>query len=295
VNARLPLPAPVVWRFAGREFDFLPAPGTAPLIMGIVNTTPDSFSDGGEFLDPDRAIEHALQLVADGADIIDLGGESTRPGAEPVPEAEELRRVLPVVEKLRGRTTSLISIDTCKAEVARQAVAAGADIINDVTALAADPAMIDVAAACDAGIIIMHMRGTPKTMQQDTHYDDVVAEVRSYLAERLDAIASRGVARQRIAVDPGIGFAKTARHNRQLIRKLHEIGSLRRPICLGPSRKAFIGQLLNRPIDQRLFGTIGAAIAGYLLGANILRIHDVAAVGDAIRVLRAIEYDGDAP
>jgi dihydropteroate synthase len=257
--------------------------------MGIVNTTPDSFSDGGQFLAAESAVTHALRLVDEGADIIDIGGQSTRPGSEPVSPDEELDRVMPVIESLRSQRDVLISIDTSKAEVARRAITAGANIVNDVTALRDDPAMIDVVNKCDVGVVIMHMQGTPKSMQAAPTYTDVVAEVRTFLAERLAWLAARGVSGDRVAVDPGIGFGKTAEHNLLLIRELNSLASLDRPVCLGHSRKRFIGTILNRPVDERLIGTVAVAIAGYQRGANILRVHDVAAVRDAIAMVRAIE------
>jgi dihydropteroate synthase len=257
--------------------------------MGIVNTTPDSFSDGGQFLATEAAVSHALRLIDEGADIIDIGGQSTRPGAEPVPLDTELARVLPVIESLSKRSDAIISIDTSKAEVARQAIAAGAHIVNDVTALREDPAMIDVAKSCDVGVIVMHMLGTPKTMQTAPTYTDVVAEVRTFLADRVAWLVAQGVSGDRIAVDPGIGFGKTAEHNLLLIRELNALSDLGRPVCLGHSRKRFIGKILNRPVDERLIGTVAGAIAGYQRGANILRVHDVAAVRDAIAMFRAIE------
>ena len=257
--------------------------------MGIVNTTPDSFSDGGQFLASESAVSHALRLIDEGADIIDIGGLSTRPGSDPVPLDVELARAVPVIESLCKRSDVLISIDTSKAEVARQAIAAGAGIVNDVTSLREDPAMVDVVKSCDVGVIIMHMQDTPKTMQTAPTYIDVVAEVRTFLAERVAWLVAQGVSGDRIAVDPGIGFGKTAEHNLLLIRELNALSGLGRPVCLGHSRKRFIGKILNRPVDERLIGTVAVAIAGYQRGANILRVHDVAAVRDAIAMTRAIE------
>jgi len=282
-------PPQITWQVAAREFHFGLPPSTAPLLMGIVNTTPDSFSDGGKFLAPDEAVSHALRLVAEGADIIDLGGQSTRPGSEPVSVEEELQRVLPAIKALRPRTNALISVDTSKAEVARQALAAGAQIINDVTALSEDPAMIDVLAESDAGVVIMHMLGTPKTMQLAPSYTDVVREVMEFLARRVDWAVSHGVVSERIAIDPGIGFGKSIEHSLKLMHELDRLSQLGRPVCLGPSRKQVIGKVLDRPVGERTHGTIGACVAGYLHGANILRVHDVAAVRDALLVVRAIE------
>jgi dihydropteroate synthase len=279
----------VTWHVAGRDFQFQSPPLTAPLLMGIVNTTPDSFSDGGQFLAAESALAHALRLIDDGADIIDVGGQSTRPGSEPVPLDVELARAMPVIESLHRHSNVLISIDTSNAEVARQAIAAGANIVNDITAFRDDPAMIDVVRSCDVGIVIMHMQGTPKTTHIAPPHADVVVEVRTFLAERVAWLVAQGGSGDRIAVDPGIGFGKTAEHNLLLIRELNTLAGLGRPVCLGHSRKRFIGKILNRPVDERLIGTVAVAIAGYQRGANILRVHDVAAVRDAIAMVRAIE------
>lgn len=283
----------VNWRIAGRVFRLeTTAP---PILMGVVNTTPDSFSDGGRYVAPESAIAHALRLVDEGAHIIDIGGESTRPGSAPISLAQELARVLPVVESLRKRSDVMISIDTSKAEVARQAIACGAQIVNDVTGLRGDPAMLGVAARCDAGLIVMHMAGVPQTMQIAPEYRDVVAEVATFLESAIERLVSGGIDRERIAIDPGIGFGKTAGHNLALIHHLGQLSALKRPICLGVSRKNFIGQITGRPVDQRTFGTIGAALAGYVRGASILRIHDVAPVRDAVAMARAIEQLDSEP
>jgi dihydropteroate synthase len=286
---------PTTWTFSGRTTQFAPAAGSLPLFMGIVNTTPDSFSDGGMFLEHTSAVDHALRLIDDGADIIDIGGQSTRPGSDAVRLDEELHRVMPVVEGLRRRRDVPISVDTSKAEVARQAIAAGAQIINDVTSLRDDPAMIDVVADSNAGVVIMHMLGTPATMQDNPTYGDVVSEVTAFLAERLEWLASRGVAAERVAVDPGIGFGKRVEHNLRLLRELEPLARLGRPILIGPSRKNLIGRVLNRPIGQRVFGTVGACVACFLRGAHILRVHDVAAVRDAVLVAHAIEQARPSP
>jgi dihydropteroate synthase len=282
-------PAEITWRIAGTEFRLLPPPASPPLIMGIVNSTPDSFSDGGQFFAVDRAVAHALHLVEDGADIIDIGGESTRPGSDPISIEEELNRVLPVVEGLRNCSPVFISIDTSKAEVARRAIEAGAQIINDVTALRADAAMIDVVRSSDVGIIIMHMLGTPKTMQQDPRYQNVSQEVRAFLAERLAALEVAGVERQRIAIDPGIGFGKLFEHNLTLVRDIGCFRDLQRPICVGASRKGFIGDITARPRHRRAAGTAAVSLAAYQGGAHIMRVHDVAETRDVIAVTRAIE------
>ena len=254
--------------------------------MGIVNVTPDSFSDGGEYLDPGAAIAHALELVADGAAILDIGGESTRPGAAEVGAEEELARVLPVIEGLSGAGVP-ISIDTSKAAVAERAVAAGATIVNDVTALG-DPAMAGVCADADCGLILMHMKGTPRTMQADPVYDDLLGEVREFLADRLRLALEAGVGEQRIWLDPGIGFGKTVEHNLELIDRLGELRDLGHPLVLGASRKTFIGKISGRNVGERIGGSLAAAVVGQLRGADVLRVHDVAATREAIQVTDAI-------
>lgn len=279
----------VSWRFRGRAFGFDPPWQGMPLLMGILNTTPDSFADRGRYLDPGAAVQHALRLVEEGARIIDIGGESTRPGSEPVSLDIELARVLPAIEGVRRWSNVLISVDTSKAEVARQALQAGAEIINDVTALRGDPAMVEVAASSNAGLIVMHMHGTPKTMQQRPSYSNVVESVRSFLGERLAWLERQGIARDRIAVDPGIGFGKTVQHNLQLIGQLGHLCELGRPVCFGASRKSFIGNLLGRQLDGRLPGTIAVTLAAYCRGAHIMRVHDVAAARDALLMTQAIE------
>lgn len=245
------------------------------LIMGILNVTPDSFSDGGRFLSPDAAVKRALIMEKEGADIIDVGGESSRPGAEPVPVEEELRRVIPVLERLRGKLRIPISIDTTKAEVAEAALRAGASIVNDISALRFDPAMASVVAEFGAGLVLMHMLGTPKTMQQAPHYEDVVREVREFLAERALYAQSQGIPREAIAVDPGIGFGKTVEHNLELLRRLPELVELGFPVLVGPSRKSFIGAVLGLGVEERLEGTLAACAVAVVRGADILRVHDV--------------------
>ena len=245
------------------------------LIMGILNVTPDSFSDGGRFLSPDAAVKRALIMEKEGADIIDVGGESARPGADPVPVEEELRRVLPVLERLRGKLRIPISIDTTKAEVAEAALRAGASIVNDISALRFDPAMASVVAEFGAGLVLMHMLGTPKTMQQAPHYEDVVREVREFLAERALYAQSQGIPREAIAVDPGIGFGKTVEHNLELLRRLPELVELGFPVLVGPSRKSFIGAILGLGVEERLEGTLAACAVAVVRGADILRVHDV--------------------
>jgi dihydropteroate synthase len=264
--------------------------GRRPLVMGIVNVTPDSFSDGGHHATPDAAVAHALDLARQGAEILDIGGESTRPGAQPVPVDEELRRVLPVVQALAAQTTVPLSIDTSKAEVARACLAAGAHLINDVTALKGNPQMADVVREHGAGIILMHMQGTPQTMQQDPRYEDVVAEVGQFFEARLQAAANLGIARGQAALDPGIGFGKTSSHNLQLLARLAEFQRFGRPVCLGVSRKGFLGRRLGRPVERRLAGSLAAACHALGHGAvQILRVHDVEETCDAVNVYAAIE------
>jgi dihydropteroate synthase len=255
-------------------------------IMGIVNVTPDSFSDGGEFLAADAAIAHGRALLSAGADIVDIGGESTRPGAAEVPADEEIARVLPVVEALSGDGAT-ISIDTSKAAVADAALGAGAAIVNDVTALA-DPEMAPLCAERGPGVVLMHMRGTPRTMQDDPVYGDVVTDVRDFLAERLRFALETGIAEDRIWLDPGIGFGKTVDHNLELIARLGEIADLGRPIVVGASRKAFIGRITGREVDDRLGGSIASNVLGLAHGADVLRVHDVAETIQAVRVAERI-------
>lgn len=262
------------------------------LVMGIVNVTPDSFSDGGRFADSGRAVEHALRLVDEGADILDIGGESTRPGAEPVPEAEEIRRVLPVIRAVRGQTRALISIDTMKAAVARAALDAGADILNDVTGLRGDPLMLRLAAASDAGLVVMHMTGTPQTMQADPAYADVVAEVRGYFDSRLAILAKAGIDARRVVLDPGFGFGKTLAHNLALLRALPELAAAGRPLLAGVSRKSMIGQLLESPsLSDRDWPTVALTSCCRELGARIVRVHEVSANAQALRMTEAVLGD----
>lgn len=256
--------------------------------MGIVNATPDSFSDGGRFFDAEPAVAHALRLVEEGAAIVDVGGESTRPGAEPVSVEEELRRAVPIVRRIADQSRVLISIDTTKARVAREALAAGAHIVNDISGLTFDPEMPGVCAELAAGVVCMHIRGTPRTMQDDPRYDDVVTDVCAFLAGRLDTLERAGIARTRVALDPGVGFGKTAEHNIELLSHIDRLRALGRPVCIGHSRKGFLKKLLGRPVDERLFGTVGVAVAVALQGAEIIRVHDVAAARDAIVACRAV-------
>jgi len=258
-------------------------------LMGIVNVTPDSFSDGGSFLDADAAIAHALELVRQGAEILDIGGESTRPGAAPVAEAVELARVLPVLAGLRDAGCEAeLSIDTSKAAVASAALAAGATLVNDVTALRGDPSMASVVAGCGARCCLMHMLGEPRTMQRDPRYDEVVDEVRFFLEARMAFAIQHGIAEERILVDPGIGFGKTVAHNLELLRRLDEIAAVGRPVVIGTSRKSFLSKIAGgRDADDRLAGTIATNVIAYERGASVFRVHDVAAVGDALRVAAA--------
>ena len=268
--------------------------GGRTLIMGIVNVTPDSFSDGGAFLDPAAAVEHGLRLAAEGADILDVGGESTRPGAAPVPLEEELRRVVPVVRGLAACCAVPVSVDTTKAAVARAALAEGAAIVNDVSALRFDPALGPVVAAAGAALVLMHMRGEPRTMQQGPRYDDLLGEVRAELAAALARAAAAGVDPARTIVDPGIGFGKSLEHNLELLERLGELEALGRPVLVGPSRKSFIGGITGAPPAERVEGTIAACCLAAARGAHAVRVHDVAAVRRALTVADAILARGAA-
>jgi dihydropteroate synthase len=259
-----------------------------PLIMGVVNVTPDSFSDGGLFLDADAAVEHGLRLVGEGADILDVGGESTRPGAEPVSEEEERERVLPVVERLARDAGARLSIDTTKLAVARAALDAGATLVNDVSAFRFDPGMASLVAETGAGCCLMHMLGEPRTMQEDPRYDDVVSDVKAFLEERLAFAVSEGIDEERVWLDPGIGFGKTVEHNLELLRRLDEIVAIGRPVVVGTSRKSFLGKLVGgRDEHQRLPGTIATNVLALERGASVFRVHDVAQNADALAVAAA--------
>lgn len=259
-------------------------------IMGIVNVTPDSFSDGGRFAAVDAAVEHALAQVAAGADILDIGGESTRPGADPVPEEVELARVVPVIEALRSQVSVPISIDTYKMAVAKAALLAGADIVNDVTALRGDPEMARFVGSEKVPVVLMHALWPPATMQEAPEYVDVVEDVASFLEDRARYAMAFGAKRDQIVVDPGIGFGKTTEHNLALLRDVPRLLALGYPVLVGPSRKRFIGDLTGRPASERLSGTIGAVAVCAAAGANIIRVHDVEAIGDAVRVVDAIVW-----
>ncbi len=258
--------------------------------MGIVNVTPDSFSDGGSFLDTEKAVTHAMQLAEEGADILDIGGESTRPGSEPVPVDEELRRVLPVIERLTARGCPLpISIDTTKAKVARRALQAGGVIVNDISGLRFDSEMSEVCAQFKAGVICMHMQGTPATMQQSPRYQDVVAEISAFLAERLAALEQEGIPRERVVLDPGVGFGKTAAHNLEILSRIDRFRALGRPVLIGHSRKRFLGKILGREVEERNAGTVGVSIALAAQSVDILRVHDVRATRDALLAWQTIQ------
>jgi len=257
-----------------------------PLVMGVINVTPDSFSDGGRFLLVDRAVEHARQLIAEGADILDIGGESTRPGAASVSPAAQIERVMPVVQALRDVQVPL-SVDTSEPEVMRAALEDGVAIVNDVRALAVPGALAQLARS-DCGVVLMHMKGTPQTMQADPTYDDVVREVGEFLGARRDEAVRAGVAPERIALDPGFGFGKRGVHNRELLARLDRLRSLGQPLLVGLSRKASLGEMTGRPVDQRLVPSVVAALLAIQLGACIVRVHDVAATRDAIAVWEAV-------
>jgi dihydropteroate synthase len=258
------------------------------LLLGIVNVTPDSFSDGGRYLDPAAATARGMELAEQGADVLDVGGESTRPGAAAVGAAEEIERVVPVIRALSAAGLR-VSVDTSKAAVAVAALDAGAEIVNDVTALG-DPDMAAVCAGAGAGLILMHMKGTPRTMQDDPRYDDVVAEVGAHLSSRLERAVAAGVRREGIWLDPGIGFGKTVEHNLELVARLGELKRLGRPLVVGASRKSFIGKLTGRPVDERLGGSLAIAAIAAANGADVLRVHDVAPTRDALATLAAIEH-----
>jgi dihydropteroate synthase len=255
--------------------------------MGVVNVTPDSFSDGGLYFDAEAAISHGRELARNGAAILDVGGESTRPGAQPVSVEEELRRVEPVIDELAGGE-AVVSVDTSKAAVAAAALEAGAEIVNDITALRGDPGMAPLCAERGATVILMHMLGTPRTMQDEPRYEDVVAEVRAFLLERVEAAVAVGIAEERVWLDPGIGFGKTAEHNMELLRRLGELRELGRPLIVGTSRKSFIGRVDGSDAGERLGGTIASSVLAAAAGAEVLRVHDVAEVAQAMAVAGAI-------
>ena len=260
---------------------------THPKVMGIVNVTPDSFSDGGKYESTEKAVEHALQLVAEGADLLDIGGESTRPGSTPVSLDEELQRVVPVIEVLSKVAGVPLSIDTYKPEVMRAAIAAGADIVNDVRALQ-EPGAMEVVVQSNAGLCLMHMQGTPKTMQENPQYTDVVAEVTAFLRERLASAKASGIAAERIVLDPGFGFGKRSVHNLALLQELHNIADLGRPLLVGLSRKSVLGQIIGGDVYVRLHASLAASVISAMKGAKIIRVHDVKATADALKVVTAV-------
>ena len=264
-------------------------PKRETLVMGIVNVTPDSFSDGGKFFSPEVAISHASKLISQGADIIDIGGESTRPGAEQVSESEELKRVIPVIEKIRtDNPTILISIDTTKSSVAKHAVEAGADIINDVSGLSFDNNMTGIVKSLDVPVVIMHMKGNPQNMQLNPKYKDIVNEILDFFKMKIKIAIQSGINRSMIILDPGIGFGKTVEHNFELLSRLNEFNVLELPIMIGPSRKSFIGITLDLPPEDRVEGTAAAVSAGVMNGANIVRVHDVKSMKRVVRIIEKI-------
>ena len=264
-----------------------------PCIMGVLNVTPDSFSDGGRYLETATAVAHGRRLAAEGAGIIDIGGESTRPGAGSVSASLESSRVLPVVEELHGLVEVALSIDTSKADVARRALAAGATMVNDVSALRADSEMVDVVAEAGCAVCLMHMQGAPRTMQQEPSYDDVVGEVLAFLDERLAFAVAHGIREEQVLLDPGIGFGKTLEHNLLLIKHLDRFAALGRPLVLGTSRKRFLGAVLGAEPDQRTIGTVATTVIGLLKGAAIFRVHDVKPNVEALRVVQAVRAAGE--
>ncbi|MGA9365448.1 MAG: dihydropteroate synthase [Bacteroidota bacterium] len=277
------MPNQFFYRFGPVEYDF----SYRTHVVGVLNVTPDSFSDGGKFFDKSGAIEHALRMTEEGADIIDIGGESTRPGSDSISADEELRRVIPVIEALSGKVSVPISIDTYKSAVARRAIEAGATIVNDISGLTFDPEMPAVAAQYKATVVIMHMKGTPKTMQADPVYDDVVGEIKQFLFQQAQVAEAHGV--EQIILDPGIGFGKRLEHNLEVFRRLRELTELDYPVMVGPSRKSFIGMILDVPVDSRLEGTAAATAVSILNGANLIRVHDVKAMKRVAQVVDAIK------
>ena len=267
-----------LWSFLGLDYQL----GRFPLVMGIVNVTPDSFSDGGRYLDEEIAVRHALTLIEEGADFVDVGGESTRPGAEAVSQDEELRRVIPVVARVAEQSAVPVSVDTSKAEVARQAIAAGARIVNDISGLTHDERMADLCGEAGVGVICMHRQGSPQTMQSEPRYADVVGEVRDFLLRRVEALEAHGLPQERVVVDPGVGFGKTAEHNLELLSNIHRFRDFGRPVMIGHSRKRFLSKLLGREVDERLPGTMGVSIALAMQSTDILRVHDVRATRDVL-------------
>ncbi len=268
---------------------FFRKPLDAPLVMGIVNVTPDSFYDGGNFFSRERAVEHALRLVADGADVIDIGGESTRPGSAPTPLEEELLRVIPVIEALRKESDVPVSIDTYKAEVARKAIAAGADIVNDISALSFDPRMVDVAAQSGVPVVLQHIKGTPRNMQTNPSYDDVIEEMTQFFVERIGFATKHGIEEGNIIIDPGIGFGKRLQDNLRIIRELRRFKELGRPVLIGTSMKSFLGQIAGSDrMEDRVEGTLASVAVSISNGADMVRVHDVAKTKRVVQFMRAL-------
>ena len=274
----------MIWRAGDRAWEF----PRSPLIMGIVNVTPDSFSDGGQHATPEAAVAHALSLAAEGADILDIGGESTRPGAPAVSESEELARVIPVIEQLAGQTEAALSIDTQKPAVAEAAISAGAVIINDIAANRTEPQMWKTVAAARAGYVAMHMQGTPQTMQDAPEYTEVVAEVRAFFEERLERFTKAGLNAEQVMFDPGIGFGKTVEHNLALLAGLERFTNMKRPLLVGASRKSFIGRLTEAAVEDRLAGSLACACRAAEAGTAVLRVHDVKETIQALQIWTAI-------
>lgn len=280
-----------ILQIKGRDFLL----GQRTWITGILNVTPDSFSDGGLYLDKNKAVKRGLELAEEGADIIDIGGESTRPGSNSISTVEELKRIIPVLSDLREKTDALISVDTTKSEVARAALDHGADIINDISALRFDPQMTPFAVNRDVPVVLMHMKGTPKTMQANPSYEDLLAEVKSFFKERLETAKTLGIKREKIIIDPGIGFGKRHNDNLLLIKNLQALEEFERPIMIGISRKSFIGKILNLPVLERIEGTIASAVLSIIHGAHILRVHDVTPIKRAVLVAEAIMEENRNP
>lgn len=258
-----------------------------PLVMGILNTTPDSFSDGGQFNLLSHALEHVRQMIAEGADIIDVGGESTRPGADPVSVEDELQRVIPIIEAIREQSDVAISIDTSKVEVMKSAIRAGADIVNDVNALRAEGA-VEACAQLKVPVCLMHMQGAPRVMQQSPQYKNVIEDIKQFLQQRVDVCIQGGIKKERIILDPGFGFGKTLDHNLSLLKHLDELQSMNLPLLVGVSRKSMLGAILDSEVDDRLYGGLSAAVLGYAKGARIFRVHDVKPTVDALKICQAV-------
>lgn len=280
------IPGSETLRARGRPIPF----NSGALLMGVLNVTPDSFSDGGRYEEPEVAVEQALAMIDQGADLIDIGAESSRPGSDPVEEEEEIRRLLPVITAVCRQVSIPVSVDTTKASVAQRALDAGAAIVNDISALRFDPAIGQVVAKAGAGLVLMHMQGTPKSMQRDPQYCDIIAEVRQFFIERMKTAEDVGIDPEQILLDPGFGFGKNVTHNLTLLMRLDQLAALGRPIVAGVSRKAFIGQVLDRQVGERLMGTAAVVAVAVLRGARIVRVHDVGPMRDVVRMVEAIRY-----